>query len=43
MIADASGTPIETPGPLPEGYQNIPMGGDTGTRVAQGLRAGDGR
>ncbi len=39
MIADASGTPIETPGPLPEGYQNIPMGGtrELGSHKGYGL------
>ena len=39
MIADAEGTPIETAGPLPEGYKNIPFGGtrELGSHKGYGL------
>lgn len=39
MVADAEGTPIDTAGPLPEGYKNIPFGGtrELGSHKAYGL------
>lgn len=39
MVADAAGTPIDTAGPLPEGYKNIPFGGtrELGSHKGYGL------
>jgi L-2-hydroxycarboxylate dehydrogenase (NAD+) len=39
MVADAEGTPIDTVGPLPEGYKNIPFGGtrELGSHKGYGL------